>query len=68
MGSFIGGDTASEKRFCNRGFRPSLEELRSTLEDWLLLGLQLGHELPVIDGLDLNRKPAPEEPAYAEAH
>jgi predicted RNase H-like HicB family nuclease len=24
------------------------EELRSTLEDWLLLALQLGHLLPVI--------------------
>ena len=32
------------------------EELQSTLEDWLLLGLQLGHTMPVIDGLDLNRK------------
>lgn len=31
------------------------EELRSTLEDWLLLGLQLGHNLPVIDGINLNR-------------
>jgi hypothetical protein len=31
------------------------EELQSTLEDWLLLGLQLGHNLPVIDGLNLNR-------------
>jgi predicted RNase H-like HicB family nuclease len=31
------------------------EELRSTLEDWLLLGLQLGHTLPVIDGINLNR-------------
>lgn len=30
-------------------------ELQSTLEDWLLLGLQLGHKLPVIDGLNLNR-------------
>jgi hypothetical protein len=29
--------------------------LRSTLEDWLLLGLQLGHKLPVIDGINLNR-------------
>jgi predicted RNase H-like HicB family nuclease len=28
------------------------EELPSTLEDWLLLGLQLGHPLPVIDGLE----------------
>jgi len=33
------------------------EELRSTLEDWILVGLKLGHELPVIDGIDLNRKP-----------
>jgi predicted RNase H-like HicB family nuclease len=39
------------------------EELQSTLEDWLLLGLQLGHPLPVIDDIDLNRK----EPAHAEA-
>ena len=31
------------------------EELRSTLEDWLLLGLQLGHTLPVMDGINLNR-------------
>ncbi len=33
-------------------------ELRSTLEDWLWLGLKLGHELPVIDDIDLNREPA----------
>lgn len=31
------------------------EELQSTLEDWLLLGLQWGHNLPVIDGISLNR-------------
>lgn len=30
-------------------------ELQSTLEDWLLLGLQIGHKLPVIAGIDLNR-------------
>ncbi len=30
-------------------------ELQSTLEDWLLLGLRLGHPIPVIeDGYDLN--------------
>jgi predicted RNase H-like HicB family nuclease len=28
------------------------EELQSTLEDWLLLGLQMGHSLPVIDGVN----------------
>jgi predicted RNase H-like HicB family nuclease len=30
------------------------QELRSTLEDWLLIGLRLGHTLPVVDGIDLN--------------
>ena len=33
------------------------EELRSTLEDWLLVGFKLGHPLPVIDGIDLNKEP-----------
>ena len=33
------------------------DELRSTLEDWLLVGLKLGHVLPVIDGIDLNKEP-----------
>ena len=32
-------------------------ELRSTLEDWVLVGLKLGHELPVVAGIDLNAKP-----------
>ena len=40
------------------------EELQSTLEDWLLLGLQLGHKLPVIEGINLNRK----QSAYAKTH
>lgn len=35
-------------------------ELRSTLEDWVLLGLRLKHPLPVLDGIDLNREPARE--------
>ncbi len=30
-------------------------ELRSTLEDWLLVGLRLGHKLPVLGGIDLNK-------------
>jgi predicted RNase H-like HicB family nuclease len=34
------------------------KELRSTLEDWLLVGFKLGHTLPVIDDIDLNREPA----------
>ena len=32
-------------------------ELRSTLEDWVLLGLKLGHPLPVLDSIDLNKEP-----------
>jgi len=32
-------------------------ELRSTLEDWILLGLKLRHILPVINGIDLNKEP-----------
>lgn len=32
-------------------------ELRSTLEDWILLGLKLGHSLPIIGGIDLNMEP-----------
>jgi predicted RNase H-like HicB family nuclease len=35
-------------------------ELRSTLEDWVLLGLRLKHPLPVLNGIDLNREPARE--------
>lgn len=36
------------------------EELRSTLEDWILVGLKLGHSLPVLAEIDLNRDPARE--------
>ena len=36
------------------------DELRSTLEDWILLGLRLKHLLPVIAGIDLNKEPARE--------
>lgn len=30
------------------------EELKSILEEWVLLGLRLGHHLPVIKGINLN--------------
>jgi predicted RNase H-like HicB family nuclease len=36
------------------------DELRSMLEDWIWLGLRLGHALPVISGIDLNQEPARE--------
>ena len=36
------------------------EELRSTFEDWVLLGLKMGHTLPVLGNLDLNKEPTRE--------
>jgi predicted RNase H-like HicB family nuclease len=30
-------------------------ELRATLEDWILIGLRMGHRLPIIADIDLNR-------------
>lgn len=32
-------------------------ELQSTVEDWILVGLKMGHRPPVINGIDLNRRP-----------
>jgi len=40
--------------------RECQEELRSTLEDWILVGLKLRHHLPVIADIDLNREPVHE--------
>lgn len=34
------------------------DELRATLEDWILVGLCMRRPLPVIAGIDLNREPA----------
>lgn len=36
------------------------DQLRSTLEDWILVGLKLGHPLPLIGDIDLNREPSRE--------
>ncbi len=33
------------------------QELRSTLEDWILVGLKLKHPLPIVADIDLNREP-----------
>ena len=33
------------------------DDLRCTLEDWILLGLKLRHALPVIGDIDLNKEP-----------
>jgi predicted RNase H-like HicB family nuclease len=31
------------------------DNLHSTLEDWILVGLRLGHRLPVLSQFDLNK-------------
>ena len=36
--------------------RECQDELRSTLEDWILVGLKLGHRSPVIEGVSTSPK------------
>jgi predicted RNase H-like HicB family nuclease len=40
-----------------RTLRECETELRSTLEEWVLLGLKLRHALPIINDIDLNQEP-----------
>lgn len=57
-GTFAGHITKCKGALAfGRSLRACEDELRSTVEEWILLGLKLGHRLPVIDGIDLNRKP-----------
>jgi len=46
VGVIAFGDTAGDCR----------QELRSTLEGWILLGLKLKHPLPVIGNIDLGKE------------
>lgn len=32
------------------------EELKEVLEEWVLLGIKMGHTIPIINGIDLNVK------------
>lgn len=36
-------------------------QLRSTLEDWILVGFKLGHSFPIIGNINLNREPHREQ-------
>ena len=38
-----------------KSLRECENELRSVLEDWILVGLKLNHKLPVLAGIDLNK-------------
>jgi predicted RNase H-like HicB family nuclease len=33
------------------------EELQEVLEGWIVLGLRLGHSLPIVDGIQLDVEP-----------
>ena len=46
-----------------KSLRECENELQSTLEDWILVGLKLNHHLPIIDELDLNKEPSDESVA-----
>ena len=39
-----------------KGLRECERELRSVLEDWILMGLRMGHRLPPLAGISLNRR------------
>lgn len=40
------------------------ENLEAALQDWIIIGLRLGHTLPVIGGININPRP---EMAHVEA-
>jgi len=44
------------------------DELQTVLEDWILLGLHLGHRLPVIDGITLNKSKRAKRAIHAQTH
>jgi len=39
------------------------KELQSTFEDWILLGLKMGHDIPVLAGFNIGLEPSYEEMA-----
>ena len=52
-GSFAGRIPAAQGMVAFAdSLRGCKQELRSTLEDWMLVGLRLGHPLPVVDSID----------------
>ena len=60
-GAFYGNIPAAPGVWANaRTLEACREELQSVLEDWLTLGLRLGHPIPEIDGIRVDSgKPVP---------
>lgn len=53
-GSFVGRIHKCEGVIAfAKSLRECESELRSILEEWVLMGLKLGHRLPVINGINL---------------
>lgn len=56
-GSYYGEIATCPGVFANE---PTLEQCRATLEEvlegWVILGLRMGHPLPIINGIDLLQK------------
>lgn len=54
-GTFYGEISGFQGVFSNaENLEDCREELQSVLEGWLILGLRMGHQLPVVAGLDPN--------------
>jgi Uncharacterised protein family (UPF0150). len=56
-GTFYGEIPGFQGVYANAGtLELCREQLQEVLEGWIVLGLRLGHSLPVIDGLALTMK------------
>ncbi len=40
-----------------KSLRECEDELRSVLEEWIIVGLKFGHRLPILNEINLNRRP-----------
>lgn len=53
--TFYGEITALQGVYTNAArLEECREELQEALEGWVVLGLRLGHTLPIVDGINLN--------------
>jgi predicted RNase H-like HicB family nuclease len=53
-GSFYGEISSSQGVYANEEtLETCREQLQEDLEGWIILGLRLGHSLPIIDSIDL---------------
>jgi predicted RNase H-like HicB family nuclease len=59
-GTYYGEITGFQGVYANaKTLEDCRQELQDILEGWIVLGLRLGHTLPVVDGLSLDVAPEP---------